>query len=318
MKRNVGIDIIKFMAALLITNSHMKHLYPTTLSILATGGAIGDALFFFCSGFTLFLKPMGRFDNWYKKRIYRIYPTVFACAIICAFIFNYNNDIKYTIIHGGGWFVSCIMIYYIIAYIIDRIMSKHLYISFTLVSFITIIAYLLWDWPAQFSIYGYTYFKWIFFFLFMLLGAIIGKKQPKINGKKSILFLFVSLIAYYAIIIMSQRSEMFNKIQLISIIPLICITLFTYTLCNCNKSQMIFINKYVNGLVMFVGGLCLEIYLIQVPLLKMDLGVPFPINYFIMFAIIIISAYILRSFARFFTQTFSKQDYNWNEIFKPL
>lgn len=53
-ERNIGIDILKFFAALLITNSHMELLYGK-YSILATGGAIGDVLFFFCSGFTLFL-----------------------------------------------------------------------------------------------------------------------------------------------------------------------------------------------------------------------------------------------------------------------
>jgi peptidoglycan/LPS O-acetylase OafA/YrhL len=47
MQRDSGIDFIKFIAAILITNSHMGHLYPQGLSILATGGAIGDALFFF-------------------------------------------------------------------------------------------------------------------------------------------------------------------------------------------------------------------------------------------------------------------------------
>lgn len=42
--RNVGIDILKFFAVILITNSHMDLLYGRW-SILATGGAIGDALF---------------------------------------------------------------------------------------------------------------------------------------------------------------------------------------------------------------------------------------------------------------------------------
>ena len=69
---------------------------------LATGGAIGDVLFFFCSGFTLFLGKMERFDNWYKRRINRIYPTVFAWAIMGAFIFGYHYDMKHTIIQGGG------------------------------------------------------------------------------------------------------------------------------------------------------------------------------------------------------------------------
>ena len=53
-ERNISIDILKCFAAILITNSHMGILYGN-YSVLATGGAIGDSLFFFCSGFTLFL-----------------------------------------------------------------------------------------------------------------------------------------------------------------------------------------------------------------------------------------------------------------------
>lgn len=67
LKRDFSIDILKFLAVLLITNSHFDILYPTDCAFLGTGGAIGDALFFFCSGFTLFLKPAGRFDLYYKK-----------------------------------------------------------------------------------------------------------------------------------------------------------------------------------------------------------------------------------------------------------
>jgi peptidoglycan/LPS O-acetylase OafA/YrhL len=54
-KRDISIDIIKFLAVLFIINSHADVCYPK-YSALATGGAIGDALFLFCSGYTLFLK----------------------------------------------------------------------------------------------------------------------------------------------------------------------------------------------------------------------------------------------------------------------
>ena len=57
-QRNISIDILKCFAALIITNSHMDILYPK-FGALATGGAIGDALFFFCSGFTLFWVEWG-------------------------------------------------------------------------------------------------------------------------------------------------------------------------------------------------------------------------------------------------------------------
>ena len=52
-EREFAIDIVKFLAVLLIINSTADVMYPH-LKILATGGAIGDNLFLFCSGFTLF------------------------------------------------------------------------------------------------------------------------------------------------------------------------------------------------------------------------------------------------------------------------
>ena len=51
--RDYAIDIVKFLAVLLIINSHADVMYPH-YKMLATGGAIGDCLFLFCSGFTLF------------------------------------------------------------------------------------------------------------------------------------------------------------------------------------------------------------------------------------------------------------------------
>lgn len=42
-QRDISIDILKFIAALIITNSHMELLYGK-YGALATGGAIGDVL----------------------------------------------------------------------------------------------------------------------------------------------------------------------------------------------------------------------------------------------------------------------------------
>lgn len=58
-------------------------------------------LFFFCSGFTLFLGRMGRFDNWYKRRINRIYPTIFAWAILGSLLFGYQNNINNVLLSEG-------------------------------------------------------------------------------------------------------------------------------------------------------------------------------------------------------------------------
>lgn len=99
-KRDISIDILKFFAVFLIINSHMDALY-VKYGILATGGAIGDALFLFCSGYTLFWDGRKRFDNWYKKRISRIYPSVFACLAV-AMVLEYETFDKLTIVKIGG------------------------------------------------------------------------------------------------------------------------------------------------------------------------------------------------------------------------
>ena len=49
-KRDVAIDFVKVIATILVLNSHMGICYGK-YSMLATGGGIGDALFFFVSGF---------------------------------------------------------------------------------------------------------------------------------------------------------------------------------------------------------------------------------------------------------------------------
>ncbi len=99
--RNISIDILKFLAVLLIINSHLETMY-THYSGLATGGAFGDTLFLFCSGFTLLLGRFGRFDNWYKRRINRIYPSVLSWAIVASFLFHNSSSMKDVILSGGG------------------------------------------------------------------------------------------------------------------------------------------------------------------------------------------------------------------------
>ena len=58
IRRDLSIDILKFIACLAITNSHFDVVYGP-LSPIATGGAIGDIFFFFASGFTIFLSNRG-------------------------------------------------------------------------------------------------------------------------------------------------------------------------------------------------------------------------------------------------------------------
>lgn len=318
-ERNIGIDILKFFAALLITNSHMGMLYGK-YDILATGGAIGDVLFFFSSGFTLFLGRMGRFDNWYKRRINRIYPTVFAWAILSAFFFNLHQSMDYTIIHGGGWFVTCIMLYYVVLYFIQRFLLHHLKWVFGIIALICIAWYFIMDRPADYNMYGATYFKWGHYFLFMLLGAMMGisQKQWKFNFKTDFIKLISSIFVYYAILFAGRIYTLFSELQIISLIPLLFIVYYFYKVCSSDTLKKWYTNRYIGWSIKFIGGLCLEIYLVQGVLFTENMNHIFPINILIMFIIIFAVAYLLRCGSRIFSQTFKDGEYDWKAVFKLI
>ena len=82
------ISLMLFCATCLITNSHFDPLYPSALSFLSTGGMIGNGLFFFVSGYTLFssVQRSARSRNstiyWFARRILRIYPTYWIYLIV--------------------------------------------------------------------------------------------------------------------------------------------------------------------------------------------------------------------------------------------
>lgn len=320
MKRNISINILKCIAAILITNSHMDLLYGK-YSTFATGGAIGDALFFFCSGFTLFLGRTGRFDNWYKRRINRIYPTVFAWAILGAFLFGYNFNMRHTILFGGGWFVACIMMYYVFLYFIQHFMFDKLRWGFAAVMLICVVWYILLDKPAHYNMYGNVYYlKWGFYFLFMLLGSMLGISKWNFDYcfKWDMLKLLVSVFVFYGIQIIGLKISVVHSIQLITLIPLLFVVFYFYKICNSKLLKRCYDHRIGGWLIKFIGGLCLEIYLVQDSLFTDKMNNIFPLNIPIIFSIIVFAAYILRCASRIFSQTFKEQEFDWKSVIKAV
>lgn len=71
-----SLDFLKFMAALMITNSHFQPIYEDVSTSLATFGVQGNALFFFVAGYLLMMgfdKHQGlNVVDWYKARVRRL------------------------------------------------------------------------------------------------------------------------------------------------------------------------------------------------------------------------------------------------------
>lgn len=79
-------------------------------------------------------------------------------------------------------------------------------------------------------------------------------------------------------------------------------------------AERLYKSKLGNFFIRFVGGLCLEIYMVQHFLFTDNMNSLFPLNIALMFGIIFIVAYFTRCLARFISQTFKDAPYDWNKI----
>lgn len=320
-KRDISIDILKFFAVFLIINSHMDSCYPPKYSILATGGAIGDVLFLFASGFTLFMGRLDNFPNWYKRRINRIFPSVFVCAMIFTLI-TWKNSVSIERLWGGQ-FVIAIMIYYVILYFIRKFCINRIPMILCIVGIISLLVYIFF-FPYKYEtsskgMYGIsTLYRWIPYFGFMLLGAWMGLRRDKLKSRHLIdssLFV-VSLLLFYGIQLAAKRYTFVAPYQIVTLLPLMGIVFYFYKLCNTKCLERLYYNRYCHPIIMTISGLCLESYLIQFAIITDKFNLIFPANIPLIMLTVLIVSYICKVLSRFFSQTFRDEAYDWKELVK--
>lgn len=315
--RIIAIDIMKVFAVLLVINSHLDICYQPPFGMLATGGAFGDALFFFCSGFMLFRGADLRFDNFMKRRISRIYPTVFMVAIIGALVFGNTDNIIDIILHGGGWFVNCIMIYYVALWCVKRWFLRSMWIVWCTVAVIVLVwYYAFYDHGGHVSIYKETYIEWAFFFIYMLQGAIMGLNPDRYPYNKWVIPKLLTCMAiWYSFQLFERQVPLFVELQYLTLIPLYGVTYYFYKLCCAPFWHRLYNHRIIGQILFITGGLCLEAYLIQFYLLTDRFNWMFPFNIPMITLIILLIAYIVNFLSSALAQTFRREDYNWRQCF---
>ena len=319
-ERDYSIDVLKFLAVFLIINSHMDALY-VKYSMLATGGAIGDVLFLFASGYTLFLSNRNlRFDNWYKRRINRIYPSVIVCSIV-GVLLTYKDDLS-LITLAGGEFVIAIMAYYVLLYFIKRYAMKYVPLVLVGIAIVSLVVYILWfPYKCEVSsrgIYGITtLFRWLPYSAFMLFGAWMGVKRNglKFKAKLDFMLMLVCLILFYGVQLAAKKYPIVAPYQIVTLLPLLGIVFYFWKWCNANFWKKMYSKKYGHLLIMTISGLCLESYLIQYSVFTTKLNGIFPLNLPIMVVVVLVVSYVCRCLARAFSQTFGPEEYNWKKVF---
>lgn len=316
-ERIVSIDVLKVIAVFMVLNSHMEICYGK-YAILATGGAIGDALFFFCSGFTLLLGGAKSFPNYYKRRIARIYPTVLAVDLFAILFFSLDARIIENLVFGGGWFVQCIMIYYVPLYFVHRYFTGHFNWLWIVTAVIIISSYYLFfadEWNGTIFMYGETKFKWVFNFLFMMYGGYAGLHHTQFKYDwKSIPLFFLSVIIWYSFFFLSKKMSLISDLQYISLIPLFGVVHYLFKICNSQFLTRLAKRKISGQVIFIIGGLCLESYLIQFYLFTDKYNWMFPFNIPLIVMFVLAIAYVINLFANIISQTFKSGDFEYKKL----
>lgn len=314
-RRVYAIDIIKVIAVFIVMNSHMEICYGN-YHYLATGGAIGDALFFFCSGFTILLGDVKSFPNYYKRRVSRIYPVVLVVAFISSIFFMETRPLIKGVILGGGWFVNCILLYYIPLFFVKKYGMNSFGTIWLITSSIIILSFFMYFGKGRtdFFLYGKTFFKWVHYFIFMLYGGYIGCHQEQYHYSHwCILKLIACIIVWYSCFLLASKFQWFNRIQFISLLPLLGIVHYIYLLCCHPFFTKIAKSKVIGQIVYIIGGLCLESYLIQSYIFSEKLNWLFPINIPIMMLLVLMAAYGVNFLSNIISQTFKSEDYDYKK-----
>lgn len=293
-------------------------------AVLATGAAIGLALFFFCSGFTIWRNEWisTSFVDYYSRRIRRIYPTVFAVALCSSAIHLQNYDMFDIIIKGGGWFIGCIMVQYAAYYIIQKYLnSKIHYILFAYVSVMIVIALIINPDDINYYFNGASnIYPRFMYFSFMLLGGVCRKYYEAIRDCKINKYVLIALsiilpIAFYAILYVLDKMGLSVRISITAIIPLLNLPLIWMIAFSKSSVNYLLENrKWIRVIVKTIAVLSLEIYLCQNWCITSRFNNLFPLNLILIFVVILIVSYGVHILSNLFTVIFSREKFDIKRV----
>lgn len=294
------INVLKVLAAILITNSHYTEIWP--YSFMAFGGLLGDVLYFAISGFCL-ADIKESFPKWYLKRILRIYPILWIVNAIGVGVGYFKISsikifIELFIYPTYFHFIASIMVLYIFYYFIVKYVLEK-------TSFNTVMICLTGVYIAIYLLlYDKTYYHIDvveegmvrFLFLAAMLLGVYFRNYP-INKKIGILQ-YAQVIGLFLLYLISKitfsRISEISVFQILNVVILYVLLQKIFRVAKANEDMIVNMRKCFKTLINFIGAMTLEIYLTQyiVYYIYGDRMV-FPVNFIVVSVSIIILSYLV-------------------------
>jgi peptidoglycan/LPS O-acetylase OafA/YrhL len=303
---------LRFLAILFIINSHLDGYYP--IQYFATGGAIGNALFFALSSFGIFLSERNKpkqFTEWYTLRIKRIYPIVWVVLIILTLPYkiytralNADNILDFVsfFFYPPFWFLQVLMIYYLIIFpIIKKYRKKYFFCILAFLCALYAFIYLYYIDLSTWSIEDNIVLKLIFYFMIFLFGMYLAdiQKEIRYSGFKDWIFLILSLFIIYShkLMILKNVAVPLQFIQHLLLFPFIyyCLKISRSGLIQDYIMRLRFSSKIVH----YISDMTLELYLVHlyVVIVVVKLNILFPINIILFLLVTFLISVLVKFFA---------------------
>jgi peptidoglycan/LPS O-acetylase OafA/YrhL len=311
---------LKFIAIVLITNSHLDRLYPWPE--LATGGAIGNALFFMVSGYGIVLSENHQtrtFLSWYKRRIVRIYPSLLLAVFFLIIIpqavwrqWNVLDYIRMLIWPTPFWFISALMMFYVIFFFVLKMKNyKYFLIGIGVLTIPYLFFYLTMVDLSRYSIEGNSNFKGIFYLQTMFFGGYMAGRTRIIKTSfiKDGLALVLVIGLYYGILLLISKGYGV-EFQAVTHLLMFPILFFFLKVSGSNIIKTLMTTKYTGAAMSLVAGLTLEIYMFQYAVYSHAIlkNILFPVNVVIFCVAIIFLSFLLNRISGFITRKLINAD----------
>ena len=163
-----------------------------------------------------------------------------------------------------------------------------------------------------------TYFHYVCHFSVMVMGGLCYLLRDKVKCSsimRDMLWMIVSFIAYFVILKIGKGAMGIRYYsQITALIPLHIFVYYLYKVASYSWCKKAFHSLVLGRVMSWIAALTLEIYIVQFSFVTNQFNSLFPLNLLLVFAIIVLAAYLLKVMTSLFLAVLSKEDLEWKEI----
>lgn len=284
-KKYFVFEMVKFLACIMIINSHCRELYP--VPYLAIGGAFGNSLFFILSGYFNYNIKAGFYD-WINKKMWRLVPSLLIIIVVEELInfIIHNSFIGILDIINQYWFIFALLVYLPISYVIFRSKNNKVLFEVTILLQVIYLIFYIANFKFVFfvELEGFRILKLIEYGIIYLCGGLMCSKEKeilyiikskRITNRGLFSCIIINMLIWGVVYFFVYAKGMLFRVQILIPLSIILFSISVLIFALNNKEiNFAFAKRIIN----LVSSSTLEIYLVQVTYQKFIIYKKFPMG----------------------------------------